>query len=191
MDKKLIILSGFIGGMGPSLAEFASLCKTQTHIPHPLFFVGAIIMGILGAVLVAIAKETVPWKAFTQGIGVPAIFSSATTAVTSVAFLNFVPAVYAQDSIKVDSTHLKADTVVVIIDGDSLIHKELVGNTIAIAKEDLSTIYKVPASKDTIRIKVKIYDPVIRRAFVQGLMPMQKSLSDQYERRLIVEEEKK
>jgi hypothetical protein len=72
-----------------------------------------------------------------------------------------------------------------------LIHKELVGNTIAIAKEDLSTIYKVPDGKDTVRIKVKIYDPAIRRAFVQGLMPMQKSLSDQYERRLIVEDEKK
>lgn len=191
MDRKLIILSGFIGGAGPSLAEFASLCKTQTHMPHPLFFIGAFIMGLLGAVLVYIAKETIPWKAFTQGIGVPAIFSSATTALTSVAMLSIIPSAYANDTTKVDSIKVKPDTVVMIIqDHDSMtVSKRQVGEKIVLTKEDLSTVYTVP-NKDTTVIKVHVYDPEIRRAIVQGLMPMQTKFTEQFKRQIIVEEKK-
>jgi hypothetical protein len=112
------------GGIVPSLAELVSLCKHES-MPALPFFIGAAVMGVMGMAIVLIAKETIPWKAFTQGIGAPALFSSATTAATSVAvLLSPIPEVYAQDSfdsvsrsgiqeLRVGENH--ADTAVIII----------------------------------------------------------------------------
>lgn len=179
-DKIGVALAGFVGGIGPSLAEFVSLTKQQ-QMPELPFFIGAFIMGLMGLAVALIAKETVPWKAFTQGMGAPALFSSATTAVTSVAVL-FQPlsVVYAQTIPETDS--------IVVITEDSVI-KAVKGDTITLQKDSIEGKYILP-EKDTVQLELKIHDPSIRRSIIQGLLPMQKNLTEKFEPRLIIKEKK-
>lgn len=202
-DKYLIALAGFMGGVGPSLAELASLAK-ENHLPHFSFYVGMLVTGILGLTIVLIAKETVPWKAFTQGMGAPALFSTTVTAVTSAipqaaaaGALLFSPVgtVYADpfnDSVNnntiavTDSSAKVSDSVVVIVE-DQPVKKCLSGDTISIEKKGYTTQYIVP-NRDTVKVKVDVYDPAIRRSLIQGLLPMQKNLTKQFEPQLKIEE---
>lgn len=181
-DKIGVALAGFVGGIGPSLAEFVSLTKQET-MPQAPFFIGAIVMGALGLAVALIAKETVPWKAFTQGMGAPALFSSATTAVTSVAFL--IPSVssaYAQtDSI------IPQDSVVVFV--NDTIMKKARGDTISLEKDGIQGYYELP-DRDTVVLDLKVYDPSIRRSIIQGLLPMQKNLTEKFEPKLIIKNKK-
>ena len=201
-DKILIALAGFFGGIGPSLAELASLAKDD-KLPHFPFFIGAFIVGIMGMAVVLFAKETVPWKAFTQGMGAPALFSSATTAVTAgvtagitsgALLFSPVTTAYADpftDTIVKDTSSKKIsvpDSVIIIIE-KNLIKKSLPGSTIIIERDDFQTSYVVPDT-DTVRLDTYIYDPVIRRSLVQGLLPMQNNLTDKLQPKLMVKEEK-
>lgn len=190
MKEKIgIALAGFFGAIGPSLAEFVSLSKNG-KMPDLSFFIGAIIMGIMGLAVVLIAKETVPWKAFTQGIGAPALFSTATTAATSLALMaSPIPAVYADtlQPVAFDSIRTQLpDSVILIID-QNLYKKSLPGSTIVIERDDFTTSYVVP-DKDTVKLETEIYNPSIRRALIQGLLPMQKNLTEQFQPKLIVRE---
>lgn len=205
MKEKIgIALAGFIGGIGPSVAEFVSLTKSD-GIPGIPFFIGAIVMGIMGLSIALIARETVPWKAFTQGMGAPALLSSTATAVTSVAFfISPTPTLYADPHIDTpiheksiitdtiiesDSLNSKiiSDSVLLIIDG---IHQKAVpGSIIVIQKDEFEATYKVP-DRDTINLEIKIHDPSFRRSLVQGLLPMQDALTKKFEKKLIIKEEK-
>ena len=190
-DKYLIALSGFMGGIGPSLAELASLAK-ENQLPHFSFYVGMII-----------AKETVPWKAFTQGMGAPALFSTTVTAVTSAipqaataGALLFSPVGIAHadpfnDSVNqnvmiADSSIKAPDSVIIIVD-DQFYKKGIAGDTIQIEKEGTTKEYIVP-QRDTVKIKIEVYNPKIRRSLIQGLLPMQKNLTKQFEPQLKIEE---
>lgn len=201
-DKYLIALSGFMGGIGPSLAELASLAK-ENQLPHFSFYVGMVITGILGLTIVLIAKETVPWKAFTQGMGAPALFSTTVTAVTSAipqaaaaGALLFSPVGIAhadpfndsviQNVAIADSSVKTPDSVVVIVD-DQFYKKGVAGDTIQIEKEGTTKEYVIP-QKDTVKVKIEIYNPKIRRSLIQGLLPMQKNLTKQFEPQLKIEE---
>lgn len=196
-DKILIALAGFMGGIGPSLAELASLAK-DNKLPEFSFFVGAVIIGIMGMSVALIAKETVPWKAFTQGMGAPTLFSSATTAVTSVVasgafMISPVSTVYADTLIErvvvADSSKestIVRDSVIIMIEKE-LYKKSLPGSTIVIEKDDFKAAYVVPDT-DTVRLKLDVYNPAIRRALFQGLLPMQDNLTKQFEAKLVVKE---
>jgi hypothetical protein len=202
-DRYLIALAGFMGGIGPSLAELASLAK-ENNLPHFSFYVGMVITGILGLTVVLIAKEKVPWKAFTQGMGAPALFSTTVTAVTSAipqaaaaGALLFSPVgvAYAdpfndsinQDKVAIADSSIKIpDSVTIIIDGQPAI-KNAPGDTISIEKKGYTTQYVVP-NRDTVKIKTDLYDPVIRRSLIQGLLPMQKNLTEQFEPKLNIKE---
>jgi hypothetical protein len=179
MKSKIgIALAGFMGGIGPSMAEFVSLTKQQA-MPQFSFFIGAFVMGIMGLAVALIAKETIPWKAFTQGMGAPALFSSATTAVTSVAFLvSPISIAYAQQNITQDS-------IVVFV--DETIMKKAQGDTISLEKNGVKGSYVLP-EKDTVELDVQVNDPAIRRSIIQGLLPMQKNLTKKLEPKLIVKE---
>jgi hypothetical protein len=197
-DRIFIALAGFMGGIGPSLAELASLAK-DNKLPAFSFFVGAVVIGIMGMSVALIAKETVPWKAFTQGMGAPTLFSSATTAVTSVvasgAFMfSPVATVYADsitESAIIDSSSTKMvrDSVIIMIEKE-LYKKSLPGSTIVIEKDNFKAAYKVPDT-DTVRLELGVYNPAIRRALFQGLLPMQDNLTKQFEAKLMVKEVEK
>lgn len=186
-ERIWVALAGFVGGIGPSLAEFVSLTKQQ-QMPQLPFFIGALIMGLMGFAVALIAKETVPWKAFTQGIGAPALFSSATTAVTSVALLipSVIPTAYAQDSTVVDSIIVK-DSIIVVVE-DNII-KATQGDTITLRKDSIEGKYILP-EKDTVKLELKVYDPSLQRSIIQGLLPMQKNLTEKFQPKLIVKEKK-
>jgi hypothetical protein len=194
-DRILIALAGFMGGIGPSLAELASLAK-DNKLPEFSFFVGAVIIGIMGMSVALIAKETVPWKAFTQGMGAPTLFSSATTAVTSAvasgAFMfSPVSTAYAEpyiENVVLDSTEkVKLQDSVIIMIEKELYKKSLPGSTIVIEKDDFEAAYIVPDT-DTVQLKLDVYNPAIRRALFQGLLPMQDNLTKQFEAKLMVKE---
>lgn len=204
MKEKIgVALAGFIGGIGPSMAEFVSLTKSE-GIPNFPFFMGAIVMGIMGLSIALIARETIPWKAFTQGMGAPTLLSSTATAVTSVAFfIAPTPTVYADSHVdqpviekilvtdttdKSDSLDSKivSDSVLLIIDGEY--KKAVPGSIIVIQRDELEGAYKVP-DKDTVNLNVKVHDPSFRRSLVQGLLPMQNALTKKFEKKLIIKEE--
>lgn len=194
MIKQLpIALSGFVGGIAPSMIELASLCKVG-KAPQFSFYIGAFIIGIMGTVIVLIAKETSPWRALMQGLGTPALLSSATTAVTTVAmYLSMAAVVYAQPP--VPASFPAHDSAVVIICQENkgnivfapYAKKEPVGYRMPLMKDSLFTAFTVPDT-DTVRIMLKVYDPAIRRALVQGLLPMQKDFTEKFEKKLIIEE---
>jgi hypothetical protein len=181
IERVGIALAGFMGGIGPSLAEFVSLTKQQT-MPQGSFFIGAFIMGIMGLAVALIAKETVPWKAFTQGMGAPALFSSATTAVTSMACLiSPIGTAYGQT----DSLIKISDSIVVIV--DEIVMTKIQGDTITLEKKGIKGSYVLP-QKDTVVLNVEVHDPLIRRSIIQGLLPMQKNLTQKFEPKLVVKE---
>lgn len=196
MNKTIMLplLAGFVGGIGPSLTEFMKLCKAGT-VPHPMFFVGALITGLMGLLVVLFAKETTLWKAFTQGISAPAIFNSVTTTASVIALSSPIPAVYAQDSVY-DTTTIeqivdnsinnKHDSVAVSIDG--VFSKQAVGSKLILTKDSLSINYTVPDT-DTVKINLNIEDPVIRRSIIQGFLPMQQDLTKKLnlEKHLVIE----
>jgi hypothetical protein len=194
-DRIFIALAGFMGGIGPSLAELASLAK-DNKLPAFSFFVGAVVIGIMGMSVALIAKETVPWKAFTQGMGAPTLFSSATTAVTSVvasgAFMfSPVATVYADSLTERAITDSSAtmgvrDSVIIMIEKE-LYKKCSPGSTIILEKDDFKASYVVPDT-DTVRLELDVYNPAIRRALFQGLLPMQDNLTKQFKAKLMVKE---
>jgi hypothetical protein len=190
-EKAIIALSGFFGGIGPSLAELVSMTKSNS-LPEFTFYIGAFVLGIMGMAIAIIARETVPWKAFTQGLGAPALLSSATTIATSTAFLlPTIPTAYASPlntitMVNIISQAPRNDSVSIIIEG-KLYKKVVPGSPVIIQKDDLDLTYTAP-DKDSVILEVKVYDPSLRRALIQGLLPMQKNLTKHYERRIILEE---
>lgn len=196
MNERIgIALAGFLGGVGPSLAELVSLCKHES-VPALPFYIGAVVMGIMGMAIALIAKETIPWKAFTQGLGAPALFSSAATAATSVAVLmSPIPEAYAQvpdtmSSIeRLIANESIVDTAVIMINAGDVEYDEKapIGEMHTFSKDGVSGEFMIP-DKDTVMIQLEVYDPVIRRSIIQGLLPMQKNLTQQFQPKLIIKE---
>ena len=173
-----IAVAGLLGAVAPALSQFASSMKSESFVwPNASFYIGLLIIGALGAGVVWLGGEQAPWKAFMQGIGAPALFSSAGSAATVVSLMvNIMPAAYAQN----DSLH---ETVVLV--NDSL-YAVTGKESIEISKDGLVGNYFIPEGIDTLRLRVKVIDPVIRRGFAQAIMPMS---AMRFDKRLVVEQE--
>lgn len=179
----MIGLAGFIGAIAPGLAQLAAAARAEAFVwPSFSFYVGTAIMGLLGMAVAMFGKETVPWKAFMQGMGAPALFSSAGTVATGVA-LAVMPMVYAQPPIMV----LEPRPVTVIVSGAKEPLYSHCGDTVVIESDGMRTKFSTPCDRDTVYIDVQVVDPAIRRGLVQAIMPMSK-MNERFERKIIVKE---
>lgn len=187
----LITLSGFIGAAGPSICQLIAMTQ-EGKWPHLNFYAGTILLGGLGSAIALIARETVPWKAFTHGLATPALFSSAGTVVVSMAFMgsmNFMSA-YAQppppEEIETpDSVHVTviAEDDITIVTGDRIyraqkqtILKVPRNETIVIEDEDndIYAVYNIKDENDndSVSIKVRVQESKAKGHFLRGLLPM-------------------
>lgn len=185
----LIALSGFIGAAGPSICQLIAMIQESQEGPHLSFYVGMLLLGGLGAGVALIARETVPWKAFTQGMATPSLFSSAGTVAVSLALMtgpvNFMSA-YADPPVSteiksVDSVDVTVttDDSVRVMSGNRVYHVQQQAvlrvprnQTMIIENKDrIQTTYN-PTDEDSVAIKVRVKESKGTGHFLRGLLPM-------------------
>ena len=185
----VIALSGFFGGTAPSLAHMVSMLQND-QVPHATFYLGALVMGILGAGLVLVAKENIAWKAFSQGLSAPTIFSSAGTVAVAVAMttgpVNFIPSAYADpvDSLILEEKEDSVNVTVIpqrgksfyITEGDRVFKiskrdtiRVPVGKEMTIEDKESAVSY-YPMVDDTITVQIR--EKKAQNHFLRGLFPL-------------------
>ena len=196
----VIALSGFFGAIAPSLAKFISMTQEQI-MPHPTFYIGALTMGVIGLGVALIARETVAWKAFTQGLSSPALISSAGTVAVSVTALmmpiSIIPTAYADpivmDTIIADTTIRDSVDIAINVKDGKAVYISQDGNfkkiektgTIKVAarkevkieNKDASAIYYPDGKKDSVTLEINTQQvqqvqQESKSHFLKGFLPM-------------------
>lgn len=187
-DRIAIAIAGFFGAIGPSMCQFIAMTQKEPfEWPHASFYLGTFIMGVLGAGIVLVMKETTAYKAFMQGMSAPTVFSSAGTVAVSVALfigdIEIIPSAYAMSPPQEKSTD-SVEVIINIEEGDSI--RVISGNylynigertTILVPRSSYlliergnnQTIYHVT---DSAIISVKTKNIRAKKGFLQGFFPM-------------------
>lgn len=208
-SKWIIMLMGFAGGAGPSLSELAGLSQTGSfEWPKATFWIAPVVYGFLGIILVIAGREKTSWKAILQGLGAPAFFSSASNiAVATACVFGSMNVAYAGvHEVNINSYPSKVDSVnlTIMVQSDDTL-EVICGNRIyrvsdtarikipyirmvSIRNGSIVNNYQIP-EKDSVTIKTKVNRKKALRHLIQGLLPMQKNVTDKIAKQEIEIEE--